>query len=525
MIEIWHNILLEAVLFIALSALIFYLLTLIRYRGGKRKRKLFRGLFSFGNALLLTLFTIGCSSNYPLLLEEQVTLFSKLHRFKSYLHWNQSPDVLLGNNRLLLVDVSHDMALIPDPSLNETWKSNQVITDRKKLTQFLQTLEAFSDSSKVDLVVCDLLFPEFSPDSLIDSTLRTALYSLNKKGKLVLAQSGLEENKNLSNTSAIDSDLMAGGSVDITKYYDETYFSYKPVSINKDTSQSQPSLPYVLYKRLKLYPSIPTRKDLISKPPPAFIPDFWIDNEDVSRDPDESVWTRFVNFLRESLPTSTLRKNEAELQEFAYDFRSNLFYLGQVTDTDTSAYNGRKLFLEQLDTNQKEHKKTIVFIGVFEDPNRDIHQTLVGPMHGSILLINLLLNLLAESHQVSLYYFFYLLIGFTIASYLLFPPEQSNSDRKPPEEPDIKPQKRSFRNFWREKLHELAHGIIARRAFIAAFIILLGAITFFNHLINIAIIGLYMLVCNELFTYVFEPKPESTTKSGLKNAILPNKRQ
>ena len=261
---------------------------------------------------------------------------------------------------------------LPDSSFNATWRANQLITDRQKLTQFLTSLSNTQDSSHlfVDLVVCDLTFGEASANKAQDGALQAAFDSLASQQRLLIAKSDLTENNPIRGQAAIDTRAMPRGLVDITKFYDGTFFTYQFFKEEKAAhpeswyalEDSVQSLPYLLYKRVLSFPPKSGQPCFTNpiRPKPAgglyksslFVPDFWIDNEDVSSETEPEF--RLPGLAAE--PDTNLREASGRL-------RSSLFYLGQVTDTDTSEFGGRTAFLEQLRDNYAACKRNIVFIG------------------------------------------------------------------------------------------------------------------------------------------------------------------
>ena len=61
---------------------------------------------------------------------------------------------------------------------------------------------------------------------------------------------------------------------------------------------------------------------------------------------------------------------------------------------------------------QKSGPYRIVFIGSFQDPENDVHNTVFGAMHGSVILLNIFYELQQGHHHVSLLYLVMLLAGF-----------------------------------------------------------------------------------------------------------------
>ena len=494
-LEAWHDWLFETLLFLLALGIVVSLLKIVQ-------KETFRWLFPVLNALLLTVFTVSCSGRFPFLLEEQTLLFSQLHHVHNSLHQNQHINTLLGDNRFLLVDVSHDLALIPDSSINATYGPNQLITDRPKLARFIESLTSSQDSvrSFVDMVVCDLTFGDASPDKSQDNRLQAAFNTLNSQNRLLIAKSTIQENKSVYDHSAIDTDKLAGGSVDITKFYEGTFFSYR---FFDKKSPSKASLPALLFEKLSQPPakteparqptSITQRPIGTLWPSDLFVPDFWIDNDDVSLESKPIAE-----------PTEEPKSESGgTLQEASGQLRSSVFYLGQVTDT--TEFGGRELFLDQLLDNRNKGKKTVVFIGVFEDPSRDMHQTLIGPMHGSILLLNMFLNLLAGSHLISIWYLIYLLAGFWLVGYLLIQEPYQLLQPEPQRKSRVW---RNVLNWLQERGYQLVQKGIENRVRLLAFVVLLGAISFFNHLINLVIIGVYIEVVSEVFEELYHQKTE-----------------
>ncbi|MVM31118.1 CHASE2 domain-containing protein [Spirosoma sp. HMF4905] len=500
-LESEHGWLLETLLFLVVFGAVYLLLKSL-------PRQTFRWVFPIVNALLLTVFTVFYSGQFPLLLKEQVALFSGLHHIQSQLHQNQSINALLKDNRLLLVDVSHDLALIPDSSLNASWRSNQLITDRQKLAQFLKSLTNEQDSSRyfVDMVVCDLTFGSLSPNKAQDEALQAAFDSLNAQHHLLIAKSDLTESKSVHDNSAVNTEVLDGGSVDITKYYDGTFFTY---DFFDSTERHLASLPTVLYNRLMAAPSKPgcppsssaQAKGFIKSD--LFVPEFWIDNEDVSRETESE--SESAHPWLPPLFNWGEAESDTSLENATGRLLPNLFRLGEVTDPDTTEFGGRTAFLEQLRDNYNHCKRSIVFIGLFEDSDRDMHHTLVGQMHGSILLINMFMNLLAGSHLIGFGYLLYLMAGFWGVGYLLMQ-EPHHLKKKAPSKKSGSWIK--LTNWLREKGYTFAQRLINNQAYILAFLVLLGAIAFFNHLINLVVIGVYIATVTEVFEELYHHESE-----------------
>ncbi|GAB3639547.1 hypothetical protein [Spirosoma arcticum] len=475
----------------------------------------FKWSVSIVNAFFLTLFTVNCSGEFPLLMNAQTAFFSDLYRFQSLLHQNQSINKFLGDNRLLLVDASHDLALVADPSLNTVWGTNQLITDRQKLTRLLDLVAADSVDSLVDMVVCDLTFGEpFDTD--VDRALQNALNRIDgdnspkTNSKLLIAKSQLGQSKSIYGQSAIVTDSLAGGSVDVTKYYEGTFFTHQ--LFDTVAGGYRFSLPYELYSRLEqVTVDAPRLKSSFSQKirekraggawvrvPDKFVPEFWITNADVSREaePIETNW--WDAFLR----VSTADSNDT-LQAATGRLRPDFYYLGQLAEkTDTTEQEG---FLNQLRMNHRQGKRSIIFIGLFEDAERDTHQTLVGPMHGSVLLLNVFINLLAGSHRISCYYLLYLLVGFLIVSFVLITPD---AHRPPREDDENRKELPSLAKMMIEEYTNFIQGIVNNRAYFLALILLLGAIAFFNHLINIVVIGIYLALLKRMIKRLYYNETE-----------------
>lgn len=470
---------------------------------GRKSSLTGRRWFVVINALLLTAFTVCCSATYPVLLSAQNGLMDELHRFENLLHQRQRIEKAFGNNRLWLVDVTHDVSLAREPLMTSTWESRQVVTDRRKLSRLLTALASDSMRRYVDLVVCDLTFAS-ATDSAQDQSLRQALKTLDRQKRLLVAQSQRSENREVDGTVAIDADSLSGGLVDILTYFDRVFYSY-PLFGVLDSVQVRPSLGYAMYQRLTRrqpagsglarYIETDTAGNwsIISH---QFIPDYWIDNTDVEADDN-------------TLEDSTVVEAAGRLVPY-------LHRLGELTarcsegDSLMAQYDPEPLadFRAELAEGTYSGKKNVVFVGIFDGNERDMHKTAVGTMYGSVMLINALLNLLNSTHHISLGYVLLLLVGFLPVSYYMLKPAEEKRPRFGRNQYDGFGQK--LIRLVKRASYGLVIFISEERAYLIAFVLMITAMILFNHLINIAVVEVYIFLTG-LVVREFTESTDQTT--------------
>ena len=132
-----------------------------------------------------------------------------------------------------------------------------------------------------------------------------------------------------------------------------------------------------------------------------------------------------------------------------------------------------------------------------------MHHTLVGPMHGSVLLLNMFMNLMAGSQFVGLGYLLYLMLGFWGVGYLLIQEPYHLHKAERPQRSGTWP---AITNWLRDSGYAFARKSIDKRAYLLAFVVLLGAMAFFNHLINLVVIGVYIAIVTEVFEELYHRK-------------------
>lgn len=270
-----------------------------------------------------------------------------------------------AKERFLFVGVSWDKALTEKLDDNGFPIGNQAITDREKLTKFLQILNQRPDNHK--FIVFDIFFKDPSPfDSLLQSEFYRAKnymvsYHKNEDDSpdypIFTCEAGLSDYEN-SEEGLLG--ISAGG-----------FAKYKLVQ-----GDSLKTLPLLMYE--KIYGVSLQRGSLyhtINGSPvfPSFVVDHKIRSYDLFDAPDS----------------------------LQYD----------------KAYLGEMLFLPP-EAIWELTKDRIIVIGDYED--RDIHSTIYGSMPGPLILTNAFLALENMDCRIHWQFIVLLLVGFWLVSYRCF---------------------------------------------------------------------------------------------------------
>jgi hypothetical protein len=79
-------------------------------------------------------------------------------------------------------------------------------------------------------------------------------------------------------------------------------------------------------------------------------------------------------------------------------------------------------FTRVLAERKKQGKKNIILIGTFASPDEDVKTTLLGPLHGTTILLNVYLAMQNQGHYLGMLYMCCLFACFIIISWIVFYP-------------------------------------------------------------------------------------------------------
>jgi hypothetical protein len=287
------------------------------------------------------------------------------------------------SDNFLFIDDSFNKTLIPYGEGTDDDSTSVVITNRRALIQLFNNINRHR--YLLDFVVVDLSFSESTPlDNLLKKELDT-LYSMNK---LILSGDASEKN-----AKAIRFPDDAYGNVR-EKGND---FAYTSHTIKGDSKYL--SLPYKMYFKFDGLSAAYTyfgNTVLIEDKNNSshlclniFAPKFYLLNE-----PD---------LYNEVSPNNDTHQRGMPVQNLGF----------AVTSQGTEVLNA------EIAQRKKAHLKNIIFIGAFNSPDEDIHETGYGKLHGPGIILNVFYALHLMQHRISFWFFLYLLVGFSVIIYIL----------------------------------------------------------------------------------------------------------
>ncbi|HOJ37720.1 MAG TPA: CHASE2 domain-containing protein [Ignavibacteriales bacterium] len=260
-------------------------------------------------------------------------------------------------DELLFINISYDLKLIDKLDEDGFPIGNDFITDREKLARLFHILN--SQDSSYKYIICDVFFKDPSPDD-----------------ELLAAE--LENMKNIR----ISYHLKRDGTPDLPIFNAPKGLADYPVMqqtflkfhlITNDTFRSTPLLMYEdLYKKI-----------LVKKG--AF---YYIDNK----------------MCLNSIIIDHRIRNENILE-------------GKAVTKYPFVYLGEFLSLPE-DEILKTTKNKIILIGDFLE--RDLHNTVVGKMGGTLVLLNVYLSLVYGDNIINVWFFVILFIGYFFISMKIF---------------------------------------------------------------------------------------------------------
>lgn len=275
------------------------------------------------------------------------------------------------NDHFILINTSKANYLLPD-SVHEGENASRVITDRKLISAVLQTLARSKEN--VDLVVCDLVFPDRTP---FDTGLRNELLRFYDERKILLASGTTKNTPELQ----FQDDVMA----DASQKMQDGKIAYYNIF-----TDSRAGIPYAMYERIQqanhhglaLGLGYETSRTGIGITYDGFIP--------LLRFYDEQTLYADLDGISDASHAPGLQ----DLGFLATDFGSD--------------------FLKTILAARKQNgKRNIIFIGNFDkDHSLDVHRTSQGALTGPTILINLFYEIEQHRHYVRVWPILFLCLCF-----------------------------------------------------------------------------------------------------------------
>ena len=313
-------------------------------------------MISLGHAILLLAFTIiWLNTNFAYGDERHLVQWSSVIK-RVVLGIDEDPP----KKDYLFINLAYDKALIP----REDGLGNEVITDREKLTSFLQILKRHQQDVK--FTMCDVLLKGRSDkDSLLQETVKGI-------DRIVfptqLTDSGKTETLSIEVPAAIaDYKMIIGG-----------FLKFKLFQNNQ-----VPTLPVYLYEKISKHKI------------------------------DSKYGWYFDN-------------NRLMMNSIIIDYQIRTHELIDEGEYPMISLSELLILPEEVIVNEFL-KGRMILMGDF---NLDIHETIFGETPGTLILLNVFLNLMDGNHIIHGWWIIFLLLSFTFFSRLmLFPEKKANGNK------------------------------------------------------------------------------------------------
>lgn len=302
------------------------------------------------------------------------------------------------HNHFIFLDNSKDKQLIDDPDSDSRSNTSLVITNRETLKKATEVLA--DNVSMVDMVVYDIDLSIASPH---DTSLRECMNILARvdspnSGKLLIASAPGDTLNHILNFP----EWIYGN---IAEQTNERLWVSHTILADKY------SLPY------KLHSAINKLKEPTS-----------ILGNSLLRETDSLNKTHYFTNTFQPLYTVTDEErlygiHQAKLNEPVAATRNesetNTRYLYNLSEI---ASFRKDEFIQMLANRKDEGKKNIILIGTFTSPDEDVKMTLLGPLHGTVILLNVYAQLRDGGHHLELGYITLLCGFFIVISLMVFYP-------------------------------------------------------------------------------------------------------
>lgn len=369
-----------------LAYLAVYALVIIGVSPWLRASRAARNLFSVVWGLYLAVQITFFQARMPVRFGEELSSLEWGGRLMEGIHGSRAEARRFVDSSCTLIDVSYDQELVMHPEFGDS-TLRRAITDRNKLTRLLQHLD--SNAHLFDVLALDIYFQDGTGS---DDVLANVLASLAAKDKLVLAHDPL-----LSTNAVIYGHpglAQAFGGI-TEERIEDLYFQHTLLSPRPGGSVAF-SMPYRIYAKLAHIEAVDRTNH-------------WLGYAR-ENGPDGSAWFSLRHaplFLMGTSPESFIEAGPhgwTEGEEAVHalhdgavtvrDERPRALLMGRlVGDADA------RFFDAELSIRRRITNKHLVFIGNFNDDGLDVHETVGGTMHGALMQVNIVHELLNGQHH------------------------------------------------------------------------------------------------------------------------------
>jgi len=457
-----------------------------------RRSRTSRSIFIFIMASALTMLSVYTPELLPLRFGEELAALDWAASLKEQLRGTRTKAERFLEQNCTLIDVSHDLVLLSAPDQPDS-TSVLAITDRARLATLFQWLAR--DTGLFDVVVVDVLF---DLPTAQDSALARSLELLAEQGRLALAAPP----KGIDLPSAFREVTLTAslGRID-EEEHDGIYFEHVLVKEREGSSADLiPSLPYRAYalasgiEHMNGYSGFLGVAREHGRSGSKTIRT-WFHPQLLAGVEEDAGWWKglgaHVGFSKDHFDLSGKRRLEA-LRSL-----NSALPLGMCTSDIGS---GETLFLHALFKKRHEAEGPhFVVVGNFLDPERDVHQTIHGPMHGTAIIIGILHELFEGGHHASWSFTLFMLLAFAVVVWLLVLRSlgrvKRNKGAKAPSA-DLAQKRPPKFSILRRIVHAL---FLDELHYWMLFVMLLVAMICFDRVINIMSIALFLISMELVF--------------------------
>jgi hypothetical protein len=345
-----------------------------------------RVILLFSHAFVLTILTIFLFNKPFWNWSNQTGLIQNVPSHEE----NQEAYKYIRDN-FILVDNSFDKELILNPEGDEDDSTTIVLTNRRKLAQFLQLLNA--NLHHVDLVVGDIGFDLATAD---DTLLQQEFLKLSAENKLLL--SIVPGNKNvLALRENVYGHVVEEGSEKLFVSHtikQGAYYSL-PYKLYCYLNGLHADEPFLFESLLKENDTAASETNTVSN---TFFPDFFITDEEHLKG----------RISPGNNPVSL------DMEEGVESGDHTFYYLSEPL-----SQSGTVEFANNLKQRKQKGQKNIIFLGTFSSPTEDVHQTIYTDLHGSTIILNIFYALQLQRHHLTFLFILILFIGYSAISWVL----------------------------------------------------------------------------------------------------------
>ncbi len=380
------------IIYITVVFIVFPIIKKILSNKNKIKKNIFLFLFSSIQSIVLLIIV-------DLFLNSKIAYFNENFNYwdsTKYIEETNKGDFKnYINNNFSLINTAFNKISLPHEDFMLETNSNEFLTDRFTLSNFLNFVykqDSMHKYNLIDMVIIDVVFER---KTQYDSILRESINKLGIKNKITLPSH--------SNCSLL--------TFENDWSYNANATLQNGLLINHKISENNEiTLPYKIYETLEL-----GSKDTMenkNKSNETLLENIGLRIETNNRNSSYLVFNEFpVN------PTFTyaMLQDEANNNFNTIDYSIGLVY---SKETKLEIY-------EKWKKRKKDGFKNIVFIGDFptlnnpESNSSDLHLTSIGPMNGSVYMLNVIYHLHMGFHKIKLLYILIYFIILTLSIYLI----------------------------------------------------------------------------------------------------------